>query len=235
MKDPDLTESSLRQEKNKNTSKNCFLQGESNDIFPAYKSVLPLIDDDDMPYNIYGRFMSEREPFGEKSKLTYHNKMTTGQLDNSVPESPPIDIEADPDGYNSPTKHWLKCLPNVAESGKEIADAKKAVDKKSVKFRQRKEKKSCRSVSAPTPTKRNAKSSYKKHRSYQDPDQVPILTTLPVTAATPLFEIDDVIEGTSDTVRELFQTSDAIDNVLKNADDDIEKALECSRDVEGNL
>ena len=44
--------------------------------------------------------------------------------------------------------------------------------------------------------------------------------------ARALFNIDDAIEGTSDAIRDLLHTSDAIDVVMKHTTDDIENVLE---------
>lgn len=207
----------------KNNTKNNLLLGENADFFTKYKSVLPLIDADDIPYNIYGRLIPEKDKQEEvdDSRNNYELVHPAMQMPDEETGFPCLD------GFESPSKHRLNFLPNVAESGKVIGGANQAKENnKHVKIRKVKDKKRARPASTPASSRHIRKTFYHRHPTYQESDQVPILTTLPVRSGSPLFDVDDAIDGASDAVRELLHTSDAIEDVMKNTDDDIEKALE---------
>ena len=172
-----------------------------------FKSVLPLIDGDDMPYHYYQNIGGEINRAGDIPPKVYNINPQQRELDYIDKSDVPH-----PGIKNLPKKE--KSLAKIVSSQKE---------------RKKREKGKKANMFVKNDHQSNEFDQEDPSSSYSSPgrsDPRRMLPDITPPATGPLFDIDDAIDGTSDAIRNLLHTSDAIDDVMKHTTDDIEKELE---------
>ena len=182
--------------------KTCPSSGEKQSTDWNSRRTLPLIDAEDVP-NTNGKSGQSIQ-----SPKDLQNLNTNPQLSQ----------------YDS---YWDKPLQSAKESNPRTkADSKYAGFHKDEAPKEqchiRKSKKYYKSANRPRQTDQNemSPSHYRstKRKLESSPQSSP--------GSSAMFDIDDAIEGTSDAIRDLLHTSDAIDDVMNHTSKDIENVLE---------
>ena len=211
--------------------KPAYFSSDDVENFPKLKSVLPLIEAEDMPYHYYnqGDLNKESGDFSSARSLRKHrphdvpglsgvtdemieNKRNSGAMRPQIEHRQQIKTFADSNfqdlvsacGDSSPQHTGKKTFPNEKNYQKEPELFTK--------------------INTPSTLQQATEAQAKASTSGKCAHSGRMANTKFITS--PLFNIDDAIEGTSDAIRELLHTSDEIDVIMKHTNDDIGKALE---------